>query len=60
VIADPADAEALAQAMAEMADPVERDSCARETVDLAEMLSIKRHVDALEAVFRACPPRIAT
>lgn len=52
VIADPADYEALAQAMAQMADPAERARCAAATAGLAESLSMTRHVERLEQVLR--------
>ncbi len=52
VIDDPADAEALAQAMAELADPQARQACARATAGLSSRLSMRCHVDALERVLR--------
>jgi UDP-glucose:(heptosyl)LPS alpha-1,3-glucosyltransferase len=52
VIADPADVVALADAMAQLADPAERRRCAEATEGLAPQLSICRHVDQLEAVLR--------
>jgi UDP-glucose:(heptosyl)LPS alpha-1,3-glucosyltransferase len=52
VLADPADAAALAEAMAEMADPAERLRCAQATRGLAPQLSIRRHVDQLEKLLR--------
>ncbi|MCE9590437.1 MAG: glycosyltransferase family 4 protein [Planctomycetes bacterium] len=53
VIPDPHDVEALAAAMRELSDPAERARCAAASAGLAEELSMKRHVDRLEAVLRA-------
>ena len=50
VIADPSDADALAQAMAELAQPQHRQPCIDATRGLADELSMARHVDRLEAV----------
>ncbi len=49
VIDDPADVEALAQAMAQLADPTQRQRCI-EAIDpqWAQSLSMSRHVDQLE------------
>ncbi|HEX7010699.1 MAG TPA: glycosyltransferase family 4 protein [Phycisphaeraceae bacterium] len=52
VIADPADVDALASAMAELADPQARSQCRSAMVGLGEALSMTRHVDRLEAVLR--------
>lgn len=53
VIADPQDSDALAAAMREMTAPSERARCAAATRGMADELSMKRHVDRLEAVLRA-------
>ncbi|MFW6060723.1 MAG: glycosyltransferase family 4 protein [Phycisphaeraceae bacterium] len=53
VIGDPADIAALAEAMAELMDPAERERCRAATAGLAEQLSMARHVDRLEAVLAA-------
>ncbi len=53
VLADPTAADALADAMAELADPQVRIACAQATAGLAEALSMKTHVDRLEAVLEA-------
>lgn len=53
VIPDPADVEALAQAMAELADPTRRLQCAQALVGLQESLSMSQHVDHLERVLAA-------
>lgn len=50
IIADPADAEALAEAMADLTTPTRRRQCAKATVGLADSLSMTRHVDRLEAL----------
>lgn len=50
VIADPGDAEALACAMSELADPAERHRCRDACAGLGDSLSMVRHVDRLEAV----------
>lgn len=52
VIADPADIASLASAMAELADPAERARCREAAVGLEEPLSMRRHVDRLEALLR--------
>jgi UDP-glucose:(heptosyl)LPS alpha-1,3-glucosyltransferase len=52
ILPEPADARALAAAMAELADPAERERCAAATVGLAPELSITRHVDQLEAILK--------
>ena len=52
VLTDPSDARALAAAMAELADPAERQRCAAATVGLAPDLSLTRHVDQLEAILQ--------
>ncbi len=53
VIADPGDAEALAQAMVELADPAERAHCRAATAGMAQRLTMARHVDRLEALLAA-------
>ena len=53
VIEDPSDAASLAQAMSELLNPAERARCSAATAGLAEALSMKRHVDALERVLVA-------
>jgi UDP-glucose:(heptosyl)LPS alpha-1,3-glucosyltransferase len=50
VLADPADADALADAMAALADPATRAAMGAACAGLAETLSMDRHVDALEAL----------
>jgi glycosyltransferase involved in cell wall biosynthesis len=50
VLTDPADAEALASAMRELADAGERERCRAQIGGLADQLSMRRHVDRLEAV----------
>lgn len=50
VIDDPADDAALASAMVQLADPTFREACREAAVGLDEALSMKRHVDRLEAV----------
>lgn len=52
VIADPGDVPALAQAMADLADPQQRRLCAQATAGLDQELSMTRHVDQLEQVLR--------
>ena len=53
VVENPTAIDDLAQAMAEMANPDERQRCAGATDGLAETLSMARHVDQLEAVLAA-------
>lgn len=53
VVEDPWDVEGLADAMAAMADPEQRETFAAATVGLDEQLSMSRHVDRLEQVLRA-------
>ena len=50
VIQDPSDVDALAKAMEELADPVERRRCEAAMKGIAESLSMKRHVDQLEGL----------
>lgn len=50
VLADPADAVALADAMVQLSDPDKRASYAHATVGLADRLSMSRHVESLERV----------
>ena len=50
VIGEPSDIKALAAAMRELADPAERDRCRAAIAGLGEALSMRRHVDRLEAV----------
>lgn len=50
VVADPADDNALAQAIIEMLDPETRRRCAAATAGLAEQLTMARHVERLERV----------
>ena len=50
VIDEPSDIRALADAMRELADAAERDRCRAASVGLGEALSMRRHVDRLEAV----------
>jgi UDP-glucose:(heptosyl)LPS alpha-1,3-glucosyltransferase len=50
VIDDPGDVPALAQAMAELMDPQERCRCRQAIAGLEPRLSIRRHVDQLEAL----------
>ena len=50
VLADPGDAEALAAAMADLADPTQRRLCQPAMAALAEQLGMQRHVDRLETV----------
>ena len=50
VIDDPGDAQKLADAMAELADPDVRAACAAACDGLADQLSMARHVDRLEQV----------
>ncbi len=57
VIANPGDADELAAAMRTLADRDNRQHCARATVGLADSLSMKRHVDRLEAVLVAVAQR---
>ncbi|MCC7146150.1 MAG: glycosyltransferase family 4 protein [Phycisphaeraceae bacterium] len=52
VVADPSDAQALATAMAELTDPAKRKACTAGMSKLAVHLSMARHVDQLEQVFR--------
>ncbi len=58
VLTDPSDAHALAQAMLELADPLERQRCSVADPALRAELSMARHVDALERVLieAANPP----
>jgi len=53
VVSDPENVAALAAAMRELADPAERLRCAAATRGMEEELSMKRHVDRLEAVLRS-------
>ncbi|NBC10940.1 MAG: hypothetical protein GVY24_04285, partial [Planctomycetes bacterium] len=51
VVDDPADVTGLADAMAELCDPAARTACIEAIApDLAEQLSMARHVDRLEGV----------
>ena len=50
VIADPADADALATAMADLCDPELRQQCRAQTRGIEAHLTMKRHVDELEQV----------
>ena len=50
VVADPSDAEALADAMAQLCDPAERARCADATRGIADTLSFTRHLDRIEAL----------
>lgn len=50
VIADPSDAAALADAMAQLCDPAERARCADATKGLADSLSFVHHLDRIEAL----------
>jgi len=50
VIVEPSDVRALAQAMRELADPDQRKHCIAATAGLADALSMRRHVDRVEAV----------
>lgn len=64
VISDPSAVEDLANAMAEMADSAQRNRCAQAAAGIAESLSMRRHVDSLEAVLAAVgpspdPPRVS-
>lgn len=52
VINDPSDVESLAQAMAELADPGQRQRCVSAMDGLAQSLSIARHVDQLETLLQ--------
>lgn len=52
VIADPADHDALAAAMTELADPATRAQYRLATEGLAEQLSMARHLEALERVLQ--------
>ena len=52
VVKEPDDVAALAQAMHELADVSERKRCSLATAGMAEQLSMKVHVDRLEAVLR--------
>ncbi len=53
VIPDPADVDALTQAMAEMADPTQRQRCVQALAGMRESLSMSQHVDQLERVLAA-------
>ncbi|MEX0653206.1 MAG: glycosyltransferase family 4 protein [Phycisphaeraceae bacterium] len=53
VLDDPADVDALAQAMAELADPAERVRCAAAAEGLAAEVSMQRHMDQLDAMLVA-------
>jgi UDP-glucose:(heptosyl)LPS alpha-1,3-glucosyltransferase len=50
VIDDPGDADALADAIAELADPAERARCRAATAGLGERLTMARHVARLESL----------
>lgn len=50
LIDEPDDIRALADAMVELADPRERQRCQAATAGLADTLSMRRHVEQLEAV----------
>lgn len=52
VIGDPSDVPALVAAMRQLADPQDRDTCSAAAADLRPMLSMDRHVGALEQVLR--------
>lgn len=54
VVDDPADAAALADAMAELADPEIRGKCREAASGLRERLSMSRHVDELERLLLGC------
>jgi UDP-glucose:(heptosyl)LPS alpha-1,3-glucosyltransferase len=47
---DPGDADALARTMLLLSDPAERAKCRPDAADLAQTLSMHRHVDQLEAI----------
>jgi UDP-glucose:(heptosyl)LPS alpha-1,3-glucosyltransferase len=55
ILDDPADAAALAAAMRDLADPKARKACKLDRDALADRLSMKRHVDALEKVLEDVP-----
>ncbi len=58
VIEDPADVDALASAMTQLADEDARRACVAAMDGLSETLSMRRHVDHLEAVLeQAAQPR---
>ena len=50
VIEDPADVDSLVEAMADLADPTERQACVAAMDGLEDLLSMRRHVDRLESV----------
>ncbi|MEM8739377.1 MAG: glycosyltransferase family 4 protein [Planctomycetota bacterium] len=50
VVADPGNAQELARAMADLADPAARAACAAACHGLADQLSMTRHVDTLETL----------
>jgi glycosyltransferase involved in cell wall biosynthesis len=50
VLEEPADAAALARAMVELADPEERRRCSEATAGLEPLMSMRRHVERLEAL----------
>jgi UDP-glucose:(heptosyl)LPS alpha-1,3-glucosyltransferase len=52
VLKDPADVESLAGAMRELADAGERERCRGQMGGLADQLSMRRHVERLEAVLQ--------
>jgi UDP-glucose:(heptosyl)LPS alpha-1,3-glucosyltransferase len=53
VIPDPADAHALADAMAALADPDTREACRKASMGLEAGLSMSAHVDRLEVLLQA-------
>lgn len=57
VVKEPDDVAALAQAMLELANPHERKRCSLATAGMSEELSMRRHVDRLEAVMREAAGR---
>ena len=54
VIADPADATALAKAMIQLADPQTREQCRLATEGLHDQLNIERHIDQIQALLIQC------
>ncbi len=58
VIEDPADVDALAEAMGEMADPEVRRRCIAAMNGLSESLSIERHARELELLFRGAAAEV--
>jgi len=53
VVAEPADVEGLTAAMLELADPAELARCRAAMGGLHEELSMRRHVERLEAILEA-------